>query len=122
MMAMPNFTPLPSRTKPDPGDDCRAAGARALIGEKSQGDNPAILGSTTSGATGRLAALTFRGQPFALKGHRRIRCSLSRPGLSPGCLVRSHALLGKFHCLPECREVEKLGIPCISPDLTSPSL
>ena len=52
-----------------------------------------------------------------LRGHRRIRCSRSRPELSPGCLVRSYALLGKFHCLRESREVEKLGLPCISPDL-----
>jgi len=40
MTPMPDFTPLPSRTKPDSGDERRAAAARALIGEKTQGDNP----------------------------------------------------------------------------------
>ena len=38
MTPMPDFTPLPSRTKPDSGDERQPP--QALIGEKTQGDNP----------------------------------------------------------------------------------
>ena len=65
MMAMPNFTPLPSRTKPDPGDDCRAAGTRALIGEKSQGDKHP--GFNHVPGDGTICPAYVRGQPLALE-------------------------------------------------------
>ena len=116
---MPNFSSSLANKAPIFG---RAPGAlHALIGEKSQGDNPAR--TRVQPRPGRRCNLPAyaRGLPLAAYGHWRIRCSRSRPELSASCLVRSYALLGKFHCLPESREVEKLGLPCISPDPTSPS-